>query len=840
MYTNLFAENVIIRHLIILIKVKLKSFEIAEITGGTLFGKGDIEISELLFDSRQLSFNEGVAFFAITGTNHDGHVYVGNLFDRGVRVFVVQKLPEDKKRIEAGSFILVHDTITALQQVAAYARKKFEGNVIAVTGSAGKTIVKEWLSDILSLTQPVVRSPKSYNSQIGVPLSVWKLDNKYSTAVIEAGISLPGEMDRLERIIKPRIGVITNIGDAHQENFSDIETKIREKLVLFKDVSVIVYCRDHKLIHDAILNDNNLRSKVLVDWSFESPDSFVFAQREVSSFKKTKLKIAFMGNDYRFEIPFGDRASAENAMSIISVCLFLKTDSSVIKSGLSTLASVAMRMELKSGINNCLLIEDYYNSDPGSLSMALDYLKSQPGTKTTLILSDFMQSGRSEKELYSEVAAIVERMGIGRVIGVGKALSAHYYLFGKRGHFYYNTDDFKRNFNPEDFRDETILIKGARVFEFEKIGLLLEHQMHQTVLEVNLDAIAHNLNEFRRQLKPGTRIMAMVKAFAYGAGPTEIASLLEYHRIDYLGVAYADEGVALRESGITVPVMVMNPDSSAFELMIKYHLEPELYSLESYDDFESVASRYGLDGYPVHLKIDTGMHRLGFMPEDINKLADRIRKAENTRIISVFSHLAASEDPASDQFTRQQAHVLEKTADVIRSATGYAFMKHILNSSGIVRFPEFQFDMVRPGIGIYGAAKIPGLNLKPAGRFKTRISQVKRIPAGEPVGYNCADVSVSDREIAILPVGYADGLNRKLGNGRGRLYIAGILVPIIGNVCMDMCMADVTGLNAVSGTEAEVFGNHIHVQELADLCATIPYEILTSIPQRVKRTFYRE
>lgn len=820
--------------------MKINSAQIAKITGGQLFGRPDIEISELLYDSRQLGFNEGIAFFAIAGINHDGHIYVKSLFEKGVKVFIVQRMPEAEAEFEGAAFILVTDTIIALQLVATYARNLFTGTVIAITGSAGKTIVKEWLSEVLSLTQPVVRSPKSYNSQIGVPLSIWKLDNKYTIAVIEAGISLPGEMVRLERVVRPQIGVITNIGDAHQENFKDLESKIREKLVLFKDVSVLVYCRDHQKIHDAIMQDENIRSKVLIDWSFENRSSVVYANRVVSSFKKTTLKILYKGTELTFEIPFGDRASAENAMSVIAVCLLKELDPNIIKKGLAELTSVAMRMELKTGINNCLLIEDYYNSDPGSLSMALDYLKSQPGTKLTLILSDFMQSGRSEKELYAEVAGIIRRMGISRVIGVGKSLSAYYYLFEQRGQFYYNTDDFIHNFNPEDFRDETILIKGARIFEFEKIGLLLEQQTHQTVLEINLDAIAHNLNEFRRQVKPGTRIMAMVKAFAYGAGPAEIAGLLEYHRVDYLGVAYADEGVALRDAGITVPIMVMNPDSSAFEVMIKYNLEPELYSLESYDDFETIASRHGLDGYPVHIKIDTGMHRLGFMPADIIKLTERIKKSQNTRIISVFSHLAASEDPASDDFTRKQVEVLNKTSELIRSATGYPFMKHILNSSGIVRFPEYQFDMVRPGIGIYGVGKIKGVKLKPAGRFKTRISQVKLVPAGEPVGYNCADVSARDRYIAILPVGYADGLNRKLGNSKGNLYISGTMVPIIGNVCMDMCMADVSGMNVGAGTEAEIFGNHINVSELADICETIPYEILTSIPQRVKRIFYRE
>jgi alanine racemase len=820
--------------------VNILSVHLAEITKGKLHGDPGIEVGELLFDSRQFSYNEGMAFFAITGINHDGHAFINKLFRKGIRVFVVQKLPPDIEAYNGAAFILVTNTIEALQLLAAYRRELFKGTVIAVTGSAGKTIVKEWLSDIISLTQPVIRSPKSYNSQIGVPLSIWKLDNKFKTAVIEAGISLPGEMIKLQHVIDPQIGVFTNIGDAHQENFSDFEDKIREKLLLFKNTSIIVYCSDHRKIHDAITNDKHLRSKTLIDWSFENTGSVIFAQRETASFKKTIFRIRYKGADNRFEIPFGDRASVENAMTVTAACLATGIDPALIGKGLSELTSVAMRMELKTGINNCLLIEDYYNSDPGSLGMALDYLKTQPGARSTLILSDFMQSGRNEKELYTDVAALVNKMGIDRIIGIGRALSSNYFLFSQKGRFFYTTDDFIHNYSPGDFKDEVILIKGARVFEFEKIGILLEQQKHQTVLEINLDAISHNLNEFRRQIEPGTRIMAMVKAFAYGAGPSEIAGVLEYHRVDYLGVAYADEGVVLREAGITIPVMVMNSDPAAFELMIKYRLEPELYSLTSFDEFVNTASKHGLAGYPVHLKIDTGMHRLGFIPEDIEMLAGRIKATENIKIISVFSHLAASEDAELDSFTHKQVAIFNEISDIIKSVTGYSFLKHILNSSGIVRFPEYQFDMVRPGIGIYGIGSFKGVNLKMAGTFKTRVSQVKTIQAGEPVGYNCSDVSDKERVIAILPVGYADGLNRKLGNSNGNLFIAGTCVPIIGNVCMDMCMADVSGLDVEPGSEVEIFGKNLPVTELALKCGTIPYEILTSIPQRVKRTFYRE
>jgi alanine racemase len=504
------------------------------------------------------------------------------------------------------------------------------------------------------------------------------------------------------------------------------------------------------------------------------------------------------------------------------------------------LVSVAMRMEMKSGINNCQLIEDYYNSDPGSLGMALEYLKTQDGRRTTLILSDFVQSGRNEKDLYGEVARLIKKTGIKKLIGIGNALTRNSKLFDESARFYSGTEEFVINFNSADFSNELVLLKGARIYEFEKIGKLLEKQIHQTVLEVNLDAISHNLNEFRRHLDPDTRIMAMVKAFAYGAGPAEISALLEYHRVSYLAVAYADEGVELRNSGVTLPIMVMNPDPSASELLIKYSLEPEIYSLSSLDQFAAVASKHGLISYPVHLKIDTGMHRLGFMPEDVDPMAKRIKSMECLRIVSVFSHLAASDDPGLDKFSHHQVVVFLDAVKKIQELTGYSFLRHILNSSGIARFPQYQFEMVRPGIGMYGVGHFEGMDLKTAGCFKTRISQIKRITAGEPVGYGCADMSEKERIIAILPVGYADGLNRKLGNRNGKLFIKGTLVPIIGNVCMDMCMADITGLNAEPGDEAEIFGEKISINELAEKCETIPYEILTSIPRRVKRVFFRE
>jgi len=820
--------------------LKLSSSDIAKIVGGKLTGPGDIIINEVVTDTRQLSVTDGLMFFALKGKNHDGHNFIDNLYQKGIRVFAVEHLPDKLEWYNEAAFIITDNTVSALQLLAAFVRKSFKSPIIAVTGSAGKTIVKEWLADILGQTTPVIRSPKSYNSQIGVPLSILKLDDKYKLGIFEAGVSMPGEMEKLQKIIDPDIGVITNIGDAHSENFPDNLVKAEEKLKLFANASLIIYCSDHELIHQSLINSDILKSRKLIDWSFEKSEAKILVTKISQTRGRTTVKIKFDGTNNNYEIPFTDKASVENAITVAAVCLALKTKPEIISAGISGLVSVAMRMEMKSGINNCQLIEDYYNSDPGSLGMALDYLKSQDGRRTTLILSDFVQSGRDEKDLYGEVARLVRKTGVKKFVGIGIGLKRNSNLFDERARFYYSTDEFINSFNSNDFKNEVILLKGARIYEFEKIGKLLEQQVHQTVLEVNLDAISHNLNEFRSHINPGTRIMAMVKAFAYGAGPAEISALLEYQRVSYLAVAYADEGVELRNSGVTLPVMVMNPDPSASEILIKYNLEPEIYSLPSLKHFADVAYRHGLIGYPVHIKIDTGMHRLGFMPEDMEKLKTMIRGMECLKIVSVFSHLAASDDPEYDQFTHHQVEVFLAAVEKIREVTDYTFFRHILNSSGIARFPQYQFEMVRPGIGMYGIGHFEGLNLKPAGRFKTRISQVKKISAGEPVGYGCADVSDKDRTIAILPVGYADGLSRRLGNRNGQLLIRGARVPIIGNVCMDMCMADVTGLNADTGDEAEIFGDKLSIDEMAGKCGTIPYEILTSIPRRVKRVFFRE
>ncbi len=700
--------------------MKILSSDIATITKGKLLGPGDLVVSDIVTDSRQLILTGRQLFIAIRGKNHDGHIYIESLYNKGIRIFIVDSVPEKLASFPDAAFIVTGNTVEALQNIAEHVRNDFKSTVIAITGSTGKTVVKEWLADILGITMPVIRSPRSYNSQIGVPLSVLRLEDKYKLGIFEAGISLPGEMLRLQKIIKPDIGIITNIGDAHRENFPDDKAKASEKLLLFKDSSLIVYCSDQKLIDTLILSDDNLKTKRLISWSFNNKKARIFVLKQELKDGMTSVEMTYDSSTYNFVIPFTDRASVENAVTVAAVCLAMGTDPEIISGGLKTLVSVAMRMELKSGINNCQLIEDYYNSDPGSLGMALEYLKTQNGRKPVLILSDFVQSGRDEKELYGEVAQLIRKSGIEKFIGIGKLLYENKDLFEKSAIFFNSTQEYANSFNSNDFRNEIILLKGARIFELEKIGKLLEQQVHQTVLEVNLDAISHNLNEFRSHLNPGTRIMAMVKAFAYGAGPAEIAALLEYHRVSYLAVAYADEGVELRNAGVNLPVMVMNPDPSSADLIIKYSLEPEIYSFSSFEKFTNAASKHGLLNYPVHIKIDTGMHRLGFMPEEIPLLAEKITASESVKIISVFSHLAASEDPAFDNFTHKQVKVFLEAVGIINKSVNYPFIRHILNSSGIVRFPQYQFEMVRPGIGMYGVGSFEGLSLKTTSRFKNK------------------------------------------------------------------------------------------------------------------------
>ena len=837
---------------------------ISTIVGGVIHSTrmDDPVIGEFLIDSRRLVDPEGCLFIALVTPRNDGHRYIGELYDSGVRLFLIQdssgighrasgiQHPASGIQHPDAAFVLVPDTLEALQELAAYHRSLFRGPVLGITGSNGKTIVKEWLFQLMSPGKRMIRSPRSFNSQVGVPLSVLKTGDEHDFAIFEAGISQPGEMEKLERIIRPTIGLITNIGHAHDEHFSDAEEKTTEKLKLFSHSEAIVYCSDHGVIRDKIMATPALAGKPAFTWS-RTGDADLRINTVEKADGKTRIHGTFKGNATNMVIPFTDDASVENAIHCQALMLHLGFSPDDIAERMEHLAPIALRLELKQAVNNCSLINDIYNSDINSLGIAVDFLMQQnQHPRRTVILSDILQTGRDKQELYREIAELFVLKKIDRVIGIGRDISKYSAMFPMDGHFYLTADEFLSRFPLSDFHNETILLKGARLFEFEKISQVLQQKAHETVLEVNLDAMVQNLNHYRSKLGPGVKTMAMVKAFSYGSGSFEIANLLQYHRVDYLAVAYADEGVELRKAGIRLPVMVMSPEEQSLDLLLKYNLEPEIYSLHILGLIEKAIERNQTalqDAVPVHIKLDTGMHRLGFGEEGLDELSERLRLNPHLRVRSVFSHLAASEDPAEDAFTRTQIRLFEKMSKKITQNLDGPVLRHILNSAGITRFPEAQFDMVRIGIGLYGvgADEAGQAQLRNVSTLRTVVTQVKRIPAGDTVGYNRLGKAARELLIAIVPVGYADGLDRRLGNGCGSLFLHGQPVPIIGNVCMDLTMLDVTslsenGIEVKEGDEVIVFGDRYPAGELAKRAGTIPYEILTGISARVKRIYFHE
>ncbi len=814
--------------------------EVVNTVEGQQTGQASGKIREILTDSRRIVYPEGALFVALRGPRHDGHQYIPVLYRHQVKYFLVDHFPEDIENYPEGCFILVEDTLRALQLLAGRHRKTFTKPLIVITGSNGKTIVKEWLVQTLSGKKYVVRSPKSYNSQVGVPLSLWLLDNSYDYGIIEAGISRPEEMKRLEKIIRPDIGILTNIGEAHQEHFSSLKKKLQEKLSLFDRVGTLIYRKDIQWIDREIRERFKDKEITLFTWAVGEEADLQITEI-VKTTDSSEIRAIFRQQKVRISIPFTDEASVENAIHVWATLLYLQCEQEHISRVMRTLRPVAMRMEIKKGTNHCLLINDYYNSDLQSLTIALDFLKQQNRhPKKTVILSDILQSGKPKEDLYRDVARLVRESRVDRFIGIGQDVSAYVSRILKGSLFFPGTEAFLHALPSLVFRDEVILLKGARDFHFEEISARLEEQVHQTVLEVDLDALVHNLNVYRMLLQPETRMMVMVKAFAYGSGGYEVARTLEYQQVDYLAVAYADEGVMLRQSGIKLPVMIMNPEVSAFDPLIRFSLEPELFNLEILEAFIQKLEAAGIRDYPVHLKIDTGMHRLGFLPEETEKLIHRISGNSSLYIRSVFSHLAASEAPDHDDFTRQQIRVFKEVAGKIQKALGYNTLWHILNSAGIERFPEAQFDMVRPGLGIYGISENLQDRLQNVSSFRSIVTQVKNIKPGESIGYGRSEIAEKNMTIAVVPVGYADGLKRNLSNRKGKLYVKGSLVPIVGKICMDMCMIDVTGLDVKAGDAVEIFGEHIPITGIAQAAGTIPYEILTGISSRVKRTYIQE
>lgn len=793
----------------------------------------DMVVDQVSIDSRSLQNNSKTLFFAIVGPNHDAHHYIEDLITKEVQNFVVTHIPDGLEG--KANFLIVDNTLVALQNFAAYYRSLYHFPIIGITGSNGKTIVKEWLNFLLSPDYNIIRSPKSYNSQVGVALSVLGINENHNFGIFEAGISTINEMEHLQRIIQPTIGILTNIGSAHDEGFSDISQKIKEKLKLFTGVDILILNKNKTI--EAFLNP---RIKTFA-WSTNDKLADVFFQKKTYK-DYSVLNVTYGDICFKIKIPFTDAASLENCMHCILTMLYLQYSLETIESRVSQLFPVEMRLKVKSGINNCTLIDDSYSADFQSLKIALDFVENQrQHQKKTIILSDIFQSGLDNEDLYARISQLIISNKINRVICIGPTISTYKSKFLNAISFI-STNDFIDAFESLSFTNETILVKGARHFEFEKIVSLLEEKTHETVLEINLNAISHNLNFYKGKLKPETKMMVMVKAFGYGSGGFEIAKLLAHHKVDYLGVAFADEGIELRKAGIELPMMVLNPETTSFQSIVQYHLEPEIYSIRQLKAFLKIAEAKNLWHYPVHIKIDTGMHRLGFEEKDVTELIATLQKNKTIQVKSILSHLAASDDLTHDAFNKKQIADFQSISEKIQSELAINPIKHILNTSGISNYPEGQMDMVRLGIGLYGISndEKETVLLENVGTLKSIISQIKTLNAGDSVGYGRRFMATKKTKTATVPVGYADGIFRSWGNAVGYVLINNQKAPIIGSICMDMLMVDITGVNCVEGNEVIIFGKDPSVTFMAKAINTIPYELLTSVSQRVKRVFYRE
>lgn len=802
----------------------------------------DNTLSVLLTDSRSLTFPEESIFFALVTERNDGHKYIKELYDKGVRDFVIDHYPNESDKMPEANFLRVTDTLAAMQMLAAHHRRQFDIPVIGITGSNGKTSVKEWLHQLLQDDYNIVRSPRSYNSQTGVPLSVWQLNEKTDLALFEAGISRPDEMHRLEEIIQPTIGLITNIGEAHQEGFASMQQKCMEKLTLLQGCDCIIYDGDNEVVSDCV--EKLCLGAYEIAWSRKDRDKPLYISSIEKGDHSTRIKYTYLQYFLEVTIPYTDDASIQNAIHCLAIMLYLNRMPEVISERMAKLEPLAMRMEVKEGNNNCLIINDSYNSDMDSLTIALDFQARRAANgkmKRTLILSDIFQTGLPPATLYRKVADLLKRKGIERLIGIGPIISDNAYLFDIEKDFYSGTREFVEQLTPDMFQDELVLIKGARNFHFEIISEALELKQHETILEVNLDALVSNLNYYKSYLKPDTKVVCMVKAFGYGAGSYEIAKTLQDRGADYLAVAVADEGAELRKAGITMPIIVMNPEMSSFRTLFSYRLEPEIYSFNLLNALLAEGEKLGVSGYPIHIKIDSGMHRLGFTENQVDELASLLQSQIVLMARSVFSHFAGSDETQHDAYTLQQIATFNRCADKIQAASKHKVMRHLLNTAGITRFSEHQLDMVRLGIGLYGVSPIDeNQGLRPVSTLKTTILQIHEYEACETIGYGRHGVLTRRSRIAAIPIGYADGLDRHLGNGNCEVLVNGHRAPIIGNICMDICMIDVTDVACNEGDRVEIFGENLPVQELAKRLDTIPYEVLTSISNRVKRVYYRE
>ena len=815
---------------------------ITALIGARRFGSAEACIDWLLTDSRSLAFAETTLFFAIRTKLGDGHHYIPELYRRGVRNFVVGNVPANYETdYPDANFLLVVSPLKALQRLAERHREEYDLPIIGVTGSNGKTVVKEWLYQLLSPSMHVTRSPRSYNSQVGVPLSVWLLNEHTQVGVFEAGISQPGEMAALKAIIQPTIGVMTNIGPAHQENFATIQEKCLEKISLFKDADVIVYCADDAVISECMAV--SLYTGDTIAWSTSNTDATLYIRSITKKADHTDIVYRFLGVENSMSIPFTDDASVQDSIHCLAACLYLHLQPADIAQRMAQLEPVAMRLEVMQGVRGCTLINDTYNSDVTSLDIALDFMNRRPeqGDKPkTLILSDILQTGLPTTELYTQVADMIERRGIDRLIGVGPEISAAHALFNVKKVFFPTSDALTESGLLDTMSNEMVLIKGSRKFGFEQITAALSLRVHETTLDVNLEAIAENLNFYRSFMKPETKITCMVKASAYGAGSVEIAKTLQDRGVDYLAVAVADEGADLRRAGITTGIIVMNPEMTAFNTLFQYDLEPEVYSFKLLDALVHAAEKQGIQGFPVHIKLDTGMHRLGFNPlKDVPQIIERLKHQSAIVPRSVFSHFVGSDSPDFDEFSARQFQLFDEASQQLQRAFPNKILRHICNSAGIERFPERHLDMVRLGLGLYGIDPIDNRRLHNVTSLRTTILQIRNVPKGDSIGYSRRSFVERDSRIAAIPIGYADGLNRHLGNRNGYCLVNGQKAPYIGNICMDVCMIDVTGIDCKEGDTVEIFGDNLPVTVLSDKLDTIPYEVLTSVSNRVKRVYFQ-
>ncbi len=814
--------------------------KVAALIGARSFGACNAHIDWLLTDSRSLAFPETTLFFALRTAVGDGHRYIADLYRRGVRSFVVETLPDNPSAcFPEANFLQVVSSLKALQRLAERHREEYALPVIGITGSNGKTVVKEWLYQLLSPTLNVIRSPRSYNSQVGVPLSVWLLTEQSRLGIFEAGISQPGEMDALRAIIQPTIGIMTNIGEAHQENFASLEEKCREKLSLFADCATLVYDADDQLISQCI-QEMRPGEKHLA-WSRKDKTAPLFISSINITGDATHIYYIYKGAENSTQIPFVDDASLQNALHCLAVCLHLGIDAKEIAQRMARLEPVAMRLEVKQGVRGLTLINDSYNSDANSLDIALDFMQRRlPEEGFTLVLSDILQSGQSPEALYDKVAEMVNHRGVRRLIGVGTEMVRAKNLFVPETHCFADSRELIDSGLLDTLHDESILLKGARRYGFELLTEHLALKVHETTLEINLEAIAENLRFYRSFMRPETKMMCMVKASGYGAGSIEIARTLQDRGVDYLAVAVADEGVDLRKAGITANIVIMNPEMSSFDTLFEYRLEPEIYSFGLLEALIRAAEKGGITNFPVHIKLDTGMHRLGFDPKtEMPLLIDRLLHQSALIPRSVFSHFAGSDSADFDSYSEKQFNIFDDASRQLQTAFPHKILRHICNSAAIERFPERHLDMVRLGLGLYGIAPNDNRRLSNVTSLKTTILQIRNVAAGESIGYSRRTILTRPSRIAAIPIGYADGLNRRLGNRRGYCLVNGSRAEYVGNICMDVCMIDVTDIACREGDTVEIFGDNLPVTVLSDLLETIPYEVFTAVSERVKRVYFQ-